>query len=304
MAGNDEILTIDEDHKSDPVEIVIDEKGKGAVVEAKPETDGKKPAATAIPAEEGVESLKRQMAEMQRREAESARIAREREAEAIAARTEVAESRAQTVASQIDALTRTKDAAKRDYAEALSTGDFAKAADAQDVLSATNARLINLESGKATAETQRLPVRQTEGRVIDPVEAFADRLSPASGAWVRQHPETVTNPSLNAEMVGAHNRAIRLGYAADGPEYFKFIENQLGFGDDETKIPVDKSARRTAVAAPVSRDAVSNSGRSSGPVRVTLSSAERETADALGMDYIEYAKNKLALQAEGKLTVN
>ena len=57
--------------------------------------------------------------------------------------------------------------------------------------------------------------------------------------------------------------------------------------------------RRSAPpAAPVSRG---GNGTGSNPNRVTLSAAEREMAQMMGMTNQEYAQNKLSLQKEGKL---
>jgi phage I-like protein len=56
--------------------------------------------------------------------------------------------------------------------------------------------------------------------------------------------------------------------------------------------------RSSPPAAPVSR---SNNTSGTRPNVVRLTAAEREMADNMGMKPEEYAKNKLALQKEGKL---
>jgi hypothetical protein len=62
--------------------------------------------------------------------------------------------------------------------------------------------------------------------------------------------------------------------------------------------PEPQSERRAIVSAPVSRSAPSING---GPVArrgtVTLSAAERETAEYSGISETEYARNKLKLEA-------
>ena len=64
---------------------------------------------------------------------------------------------------------------------------------------------------------------------------------------------------------------------------------------DSAKVTQRRSA---PPAAPVSR---SGNGTGSSPNVVRLTSAEREIASMMGMTDKEYAKNKVALQKEGKL---
>ena len=142
----------------------------------------------------------------------------------------------------------------------------------------------------------------------DPVEAFASQLTPQSAAWIRAHPEFAKDETLKADMIDAHNSAIRRGIQADTPEYFQYVERKLDIQPARLREPEETfmseasapTQRRSAPpAAPVSRSSVAPSGNRSNVV--SLSRAERETARDLGMSDREYAASKQALIREGKI---
>jgi phage I-like protein len=95
-------------------------------------------------------------------------------------------------------------------------------------------------------------------------------------------------------MLSAHNHAVTEGYQADTPEYFAYVESQLGYRPQQRAMP-----SRSAPPAAPSSAAASSSGGNKNLVR--LSPEERETASLFGMTPEEYAKNKMALKKEGKI---
>jgi phage I-like protein len=137
----------------------------------------------------------------------------------------------------------------------------------------------------------------------DPVEAFAALLSPKSADWVRRHPEYVRDAKLNRKMIAAHELAMADGVPVDSEDYFTAIEETLKIKpaapqtetSDEYAAKVTQRRDAAPAAAPVSR------GGSSRTNVVRLSAAEREMAEMMGMKPEDYAKNKVALQKEGKL---
>lgn len=311
----------DDDLRLGPVEVHLDDapaQDKGA----KPQQQPSKQQAAPAEEDEGIASLKRQIEEEKRRRAEANRLAEEqrqraeRETQArVAAEEEAKSSRRDTVANAIDAETMALDSAKAQFKGAMEAADFAKAAEAQTAISRATTRLERLNESKASFES----AKTVEGRVAprqepvnqDPVEAFASRLTPASAAWIRSHRDCVTDPVLNAEMIAAHQWAFRKGIAADSPEYFRFIEERLGYQQENSQVnapsrqePVRQQQPRTASngqpIAPVTRSANPMNGARR-PSSYTLSPDEREICDSNGWDYKEYALNKLALIDEGRL---
>jgi len=224
---------------------------------------------------------------------------------------EVANTNLQLVSSAIDTVKRENEILKANYRAALSQNDYDSAADAQERMAINAAKLLQLENGKAAMEAepkQRQEVREVS-RTSDPVEAFASQLSPRSASWVRRNPQFVTDPRLNQKMIAAHNLAVADGFEADSDDYFSFIEDTLKVNRREEAPSQQQESALSSAAAPAQRRSsppaapVSRSGTANGsrPNVVTLTAAEREAAEMMGMSHMDYAKNKLALQKEGKL---
>lgn len=210
----------------------------------------------------------------------------------------------------IDAATQARDGAKREYADAMANNDYTRAADAQDRLSTAAARLVHLESVREATERSTARVEPTEGRVtrqqptqqVDPVEHYLSQFSPRSQAWLRLHPECVTDSRRNAQMMSAHYEAIGQGLEPETPAYFNLVEQRTGYrkgaeiGGD-TELPVQRGA--PPVAAPVSREAPN--ARPTNPTRIRLNKEQQEAASLAGISQEQYAANLIALQNEGKI---
>jgi hypothetical protein len=254
--------------------------------------------------EDGIADLQRQLdAERSRREA-AERMARDAEERERSARIDKDESEIHLVTNAIQTLNRDKEILRANYAQALRAGEFERAASINDEINEAATQLQQLTNGleamKAKPKVQPMPPQSA-----DPVEAFAARLTPRSADWVRAHPEFVKDSRLNRKMIAAHELAVADGHAPDTDGYFSAIEQTLNVGrraasavDEEASSSAAKVvSRRDAApaAAPVSR------GGSNRTNVVRLTAAEREMADMMGMKHDDYAKNKIALQKEGKL---
>lgn len=275
------------------------------------ETPKPEPKGEEIPPEIGIEALRQQLEMEKSARAEAEKRARMAENTASRASLEVQDSNLQLIVSAIDSVNRTNTMLKRDYAAAMSAGNFEAAAEIQSQMSINGAKLLQLENGKAAlSEKLKNPPQQRQEQPVDPVEAIASQLSPRSAAWVRAHPECVNDKRLYMKMIGAHNIAVADGYVADTDEYFAEIERQLGYRKPQTTVQAEEGEEPTSMAAkpmarkaqpppaPSSRAASNGSG---GRNTVTLTREEREMANIMGMTPEEYAKNKVALKKEGKL---
>ena len=252
--------------------------------------------------EDGIADLQRQLeAERSRREA-AERMARDAEERERSARIDKDESEIHLVTNAIQTLNRDKEILKANYAQALRAGEFERAASINDEINEAATQLQQLTNGleamKAKPKVQPLPPQSA-----DPVEAFAARLTPRSADWVRAHPEFVKDSRLNRKMIAAHELAVADGHAPDTDGYFSAIEQTLNVAhrdqqqEDASSSAAKVVSRRDAApaAAPVSR------GGSNRTNVVRLTAAEREMADMMNMKHEDYAKNKMALQKEGKL---
>jgi hypothetical protein len=219
----------------------------------------------------------------------------------------VQDTNLQLVRNAIDTVKRNNDLLKYSYSEALSVGDYTKAAEIQEGLSMNSAKLMELERGRAHMESAPKIVAQEPARRSDPVEELASQLSPRSADWVRRNPQCVTDARMYQKMVAAHNLAVADGLQPDTDDYFATIEDTLRI---RSRAPVeqDEDAMASAAkvtqrryappAAPVSRG---GTGTGSRPNGYTLSKDEKETARDLGMTEKQYYDNKMLLKKEGRM---
>lgn len=256
----------------------------------------------AIPPEDGIAELRRQLEAERAARHNAERAAYDAKRDAHQARSSEDETNVQLVSNAIDTLRRDDEILKQNYQYAMSQSNFSAAADIQQEMSSNAAKLLQLSNG---LEAMKARPKQPEPvqAPSDPVEAFAAMLSPKSADWVRRHPEYVKDAKLNRKMIAAHELAVADGVPVDSEDYFTAIEETLRIkpAAPQTQTTDDYAAKVTQrrdaapAAAPVSR------GGSTRTNVVRLSAAEREMADMMGMKPEDYAKNKMALQKEGKL---
>jgi hypothetical protein len=296
-----------------------------------------------------LDKMTRQRDENQRRADTEARGRADAEARAKAASDEAEAAKTGSVDAQrlaidnaITANQAALDSAKKSLAAAWAEGKFEDAADIQATIAANAAEIAQLKAGKMALGTPDT----TTGRVEKKPDArpsedekfnrYISQFSPVAQRWLRDHPDAVTNPDLNAKLIRAHHVAEDQGLEKEGPEYFRLLEEKLGYidpggGDD---VDVDLPRRSQQERQPVARQTVarqrasapvrgsdSGSGRANGngsdTMRVKLSQGEREAAtdgtlvwnhddkdgrfkkgDPIGLN--EYARRKVALEKAGR----
>jgi hypothetical protein len=298
-------------------------KDVAAVVDPAAVAAPKKDAPTTVSPEEGLAKVQKQLDDekIARLKAENERDAaqhRARTAEQgeVAARTDVQTTQLDLVKTAITQLSTNADSLVAKYAEAAAAGDWTTAAKIQSDMSLNSARLVTLEDGKKRLEAAPKPVARPSS---DPVEEYVSRIGaeyPRSRAWLRAHPDFVRDRAKNDQMVAAHNLAVARGYALDTDDYFKDVEETLrirkadpdpkdpalnGGGEDPLTDAATPTGNRTAApaGAPPSRSGNGAGGNRPGVVRLTAD--EREIARLNGMTDEEYAREKVALKAEGRL---
>jgi len=285
------IVELPEEHKD---EIKVE------VAESEPVEAGRSDADLAL------KHLKEQLEAANRARVEAEYRAQESDRQAQKADMNTQQANLYTISSAIDAQKREVEIQKATLAAALSNGDHQQAAEIQYAMSETSSRLQQLQLGKEALEKEiKNPPQKQYQSPVDPVEQFASQLSPRSAAWVRAHPQCVTDPRLQQKMIAAHNIAVADGIPADSDDYFQFVEDTLKISpkrqEAQESAMSDASApvqRRTAPpATPVSR-----SGTGTGRQTARLTKEEAEMAKMMGQTPEEYAKNKLELIAAGRIT--
>jgi hypothetical protein len=261
----------------------------------------------ALGPEEGIQELKMKLEQERSARIEAEKRARMAYESAAEAKNETQDTNLQLVRNAIETVKRNNDILKYNYSEAMSVGDYNKAAELQETMGMNSAKLMELERGRAHMENAPKIVAPEPPRPSDPVEALASQLSPRSADWVRRNPQCVTDPRMYQKMVAAHNLAVADGYQPDTDDYFDMIEGTLRINrrapveyDEDPMAGAAKVTQRRAgpPAAPVSRG---GGGTGSRPNAGHLTPAEKEMARDLGMTETAYAQNKAALKKEGKL---
>jgi hypothetical protein len=332
-----EVTLPDEDTKIAEVEL---EGKKASVKEDAPKIENKREPAreeepTVDAREKALQDLKRQY-EHQKRVAEAEREAR-RQAELYArqqtqqigrAQTEVQDSNLRIILNAIESTEQNAAMAERDYAEAMAAGDYATAAKAQRAMAQAETHLLQLNNGKNKLEEALQ--QTTEGSVYepqvpsfepqiqrDPVDVYAEQLTPKSAQWLREHPDAANKIG---KLTRAHADAIEDGIIAESDEYFDFINGRMGYSGNvsretyaqpEHEAPRQREySKKSLASAPVSSSSTSvNPTR--GPASantMTLTASEVEFAQLAEPDLprdkaIEaYARNKQKLIREGKMS--
>jgi len=297
MAENKEQLEIDlgiEDKPAEEQEIVVETENAPAPEAAAPEVDPM----------EAVRELRAQLDRERQARHEAEQAARRAAEQANAAYSEMDDTNVQLVVSAIDKVKTDNGILTSQYAEAMQTGEYEKAATIQATISANSARLVQLENGLSEmqkgpkrAPIQPLPPPQ-QGSMIDQI---ITQVTPRSASWLRDNRDSLNDDRMVRRMFRAHEDAVDEGIEPDSDTYFRFIENRLGMKKaQEAADPTSAAAKPVQRSAPPAAAPV-NRGNGTRPGVVKLSSVEAETAKMLGMTDKEYATHKLALQREGKL---
>jgi hypothetical protein len=276
----------------------------------------------------GSEELnKREMQRMQQ-EREAAVAARQKaEQEASRYRLEGEQSQLDAIMNAMAAAKAEADAAEQLLETAITEQDAKKQAEAHRRLAKAETNLSRLDDGKTELEyrislLQRPKVEEKRAepekaaaapQQQDPIESL--QMPDRAKEWLREHPEYIQNPRLNARLQVAHWDAIEAGHKEFSTGYFAEIEKLVGLtkvepkveeaeaDDDDVEVDVrepvrtqTKEPRRSAiVSAPVSRESSATTPASS-RTQVKLTKEEADFAKMAGITPQEYAKQKLKLQ--------
>jgi hypothetical protein len=198
---------------------------------------------------------------------------------------EVVTSQLDTVLSGIAAADAEAASAEQALAIAIEAGDAMAQARANRAMAAAEGRKARLEEAKsdleevakrrpaARAETREAPQRRAPA---DPIDQFTQNMSSRSAAWIRAHPDCVTDTKKHARMLAAHNLAIAEDVEVDSDEYFKRIEAGIRpVKTETTENPKKGDGTRPSSAA---ASAAGAGGGLNGGVQVKLTKGEAASA--------------------------
>ena len=261
------------------------EEGGAVITKVEPTTPEKKvdPQDPIADLKGQFETLKGTLSQTTQRLVGAERQLADRDQELADVRKEVVTSQLDTVLSGIQAAESDASAAEREYVAAAEAGDFAAQARAQRKIAGAESRMQRLREaeGDLKDQTAAKPVPRQETRqqprqqAPDPVEAVASSMAPRAAAWIRSHPDYVTDRSKNSKMLVTHYTALAEGLEEGGDDYFARLDamaNPAQTKKDEPKVNIRPSA-------PVAPAGNSSGGMNGGGMTVTLTKREVEAAN-------------------------
>lgn len=185
------------------------------------------------------------------------------------------------------------------FRDAMKSGDFDAAAEAQAAIAAAQLDVRNYELARDEFErVAEQRVQKKPSQAHDPVEEYIGQFTQPVQNWARKHKaDLFSKPSRTQKAVALHYEAVDEGIAPDTDAYFAYLDKHMGYGEVSNQ-PEPKKAqhqRPVMAAAPVSR-----SSNGVGGTTVELTAAERETAGRLGMSLTKYARYKKELTEKGR----
>lgn len=272
------------------VTVTLPAEEGGAVITKIEGDGGTKVAAEADPIADlkgQFETLKNTLGQTTQRLVGAERQLAVKDQEIATVRGEVAASQLDTVVSGIAAATAEADAAEREYVAAAEAGDFAAQARAQRKISGAEARIQRLTEAKGDLEDAK-PAKATQRAETspeprqaqqDPVEAVASGMAPRAAAWIRSHPDCITDKSKNAKMMATHYAALAEGLEEGGNDYFERLDAMVNAAPakvttEQPKPAVDGKRPMSAAAS----GANAGGGMNGGGTTITLTKREVEAA--------------------------
>ena len=182
--------------------------------------------------------------------------------------------------------------ARRAYRDAYESGDTDKVLEAQEMLSAAQFKLQQVNSYKAPLQPTPTEVEVYQQPVQPP------QLDPKTMAWQERNTWWGTDPEMTASALGLHQKLER----ERGPqyvgtdEYWSAIDTTMRrrfpeyFGND--KATTDKPERAEPKAAPV----VAPASRSTSAKKVVLNKSQVSIAKKLGLTPEQYARELMKME--------
>ena len=301
--------------KEDGIEVVLEEPKKAdddtpvvEIVNDASEKSSKKADKHEVSPDEGILELKKSLEREKQARLDAERRAHQATQQAQKAQIDKNDSDYQLVVNAIETVKAQNETLKSAYADAMSAGDYSRAAEVQESLSVNANQLAELKRGEKAMKEQlkanediASQSKQPQGDIVDQLAA---NVSERSASWLRESRDYLKSERDIRKMFRAHEDAIDDGIAPDTDEYFEFIEGRLGMRNRlERSETVDNPL--SAASAPAPKKApqpppapVSRSTQRPNVMRLTA--AEADMASSLGMSPEEYAKNKALAMKEGR----
>ena len=161
----------------------------------------KKKLRNEVSPEDGIQELRAKLDQERQARVDAERRAQEAANREFQAKNEVQDTNLHLVTNAIDTVRRENDMLTSSYAEAMGSGDYDRASKIQRAMATNEARLLQLENGKAAMESQPKQA-PPKPQYADHVEALASQVTPASANWLRQLATTLERKSPSTACSG------------------------------------------------------------------------------------------------------
>lgn len=290
MSNTDFEIPIDDDDQGIEIDISKDDPPSGADGKPSPRTMTDDAGAALSRMREEVAAAK-QAESAARSQLEQARVQQQ---------TETAAAHLATIETALQATQQKRAQLKAELRDAQERGDFDRATDIIEKMSATQVDESRLTQGRDNLKA-RVPQQSAQ-------QAQQPQISERSRQFLDSRKGYWDTPPNARKLTVAHDDAIANGLEADTDEYFSYIDQRMeGLGvnapnKQRAAAPNPTPQRRStpAPAAPVGRGSSNPARPSSNPNTVHLSKAQIETANELGIDLKEYARNLVRMSKENQ----
>lgn len=297
MSGDEEQI----EFKMDDVPPVEASKEGEPVVEIVDELSGEDDDKPEKDVDKALKKLNKKLEKERKARMEAEALARQASEQARMAQNEASDSNLHLVSGAIESVKRDQEILKANLRDAMAIGDYDKAAELQEQMTANITNLRQLERG--FEEMRQQP--RIQPQAPPPGELTVDRLieqvTPRSAEWLQKNKDALPDARSIRVMARAHEDAIDYGIVPESDAYFQFVENRLGINATRRSIPeVDdvmssaastKQRRSAPPSAPVSRQPIDSPNHRPGVI--TLTAAEVEAAKISGITPQEYYRNKM-----------
>jgi hypothetical protein len=250
--------------------------------------------------DKALKKLNKKLEKERKARIEAEAIARQASEQARLLHNEASDSNLHLVSGAIESVKRDQDILKSHLRDAMAIGDYDKAADLQEQMTANITNLRQLERGFEEMKQQpRFQPQAPAAPEVD-VDYLINNVTPKSAEWLQRNREHISDARSIRVMKRAHEDAVDYGIAPESDAYFKFVENRMGIERSGKSIPEVENVMSSASSstqkrsgppsAPVSRQPIDSPHR---PGVIHLTAAEVEAARISGITPQEYYKNKM-----------
>lgn len=192
-------------------------------------------------------------------------------------------------------------ALRRDFDAAFDAGDRDKIFEIQQ-------QIASITAAKAQAEKERrsIPTKSASSGTETPQQAAPAQPprkgpSPAAMEWYERNKTWFNkDPVLTAGARVIDQQMVRDGYAPDDPDYFEELDKRL-----KAEFPTKLGGKPATPRQPANNPTIQNRtapATTPGKIRVTITQADRDMANHLGISVEDYAREKARAERAAQTT--